>query len=95
MAGSRNKNFALVRGNGLLLNISYGGFERAYDFVEAMVNKHGPKVQHIVLPTHNPFAGNRYGLVRENIVDGSYAIVNGVKCRDSDDKTASCWPSTM
>ncbi len=86
MPGSRNKNYVLVRGNVLLINISYGWFERAYDFVEAMVNKHGPKVQHIVLQTHNSFAGNRYGLVRENIVDGSYAIVNDLKFRDSYDR---------
>ena len=86
MPGSKNKNYVLVRGNVLLINISYGWMERAYDFVEAMVAKHGPKVDHIILQTHNSFAGNRYGLVRENIVDGSISIVNDVKFRDSYDK---------
>ena len=86
MPGSRNKNYVLVRDNVLLINVSYGWFERAYDFVEAMVAKHGPKVDHIILQTHNSFAGNRYGLVRENIVDGSFSIVNDVKFRDTYDK---------
>lgn len=86
MPGSKNKNYVLVRDNVLLINISYGWLERAYEFVEAMVAKHGPKVDHIILQTHNSFAGNRYGLVRENIVDGSIAIVNDVKFRDSYDK---------
>lgn len=86
MAGSRNKNYALVRGNVLLINISYGWFERSYDFVDAMILKHGPKADHILLQTHNSFAGNRYGLVRENIVDGSISIVNDVKFREVYDK---------
>ncbi|MGJ7544330.1 metallophosphoesterase family protein [Variovorax sp. LT1R16] len=86
MPGSRNKNYVVVRDNVLLINISYGWMERAYDFVEAMVTKHGPKVDHIILQTHNSFAGNRYGLVRENIVDGSISIVNDVKFRDAYDK---------
>lgn len=86
MPGSRNKNYALVRDNVLLINISYGWLERAYDFVEAMVAKHGPAVEHIILQTHNSFAGNRYGLVRENIIDGSISIVNDVKFRDAYDK---------
>lgn len=86
MPGSRNKNYALVRDNVLLLNISYGWFERAYGFVEAMVNKHAAKVDHIILQTHNSFAGSRYGLVRENIVDGSISIVNDVLFRDAYDK---------
>lgn len=86
MAGARNKNYTLVRDNVLLINISYGWFERAYDFVEASIKKHRDKVDHIVLQTHNSFAGNRYGLVRENIVDGSISIVNDVKFREVYDK---------
>ena len=86
MPGARNKNYALVRDNVLLINISYGWFERSYDFVEAMILKHGTKVDHILLQTHNSFAGNRYGLVRENIVDGSISIVNDVKFREVYDK---------
>lgn len=86
MPGSRNKNYVLVRDNVLLINISYGWMERSYEFVEAMVGKYGAKVDHIILQTHNSFAGNRYGLVRENIVDGSHAIVNDVKFREVYDK---------
>ena len=86
MPGSRNKNYVVVRDNVLLINISYGWLERSYEFVEAMVARHGPKVDHIILQTHNSFAGNRYGLVRENIVDGSISIVNDVKFRDVYDK---------
>ncbi|WP_066272734.1 metallophosphoesterase family protein [Hydrogenophaga palleronii] len=86
MPGSRNKNYALVRDNVLILNISYGWLERAYDFVEAMIKKHGAKADHIILQTHNSFAGNRYGLVRENIIDGSISILNDVMFRDVYDK---------
>jgi len=86
MPGSANKNYALVRENVLFINISYGWIERAYDFVESMVKEHGGKVDHIILQTHNSFAGNRYGLVRENIVDGSLAIVNDAKFREAYDK---------
>jgi hypothetical protein len=86
MPGSREKNYVVVRGNVLLINISYGWVERSYDFVEAMVAKHGPKADHIIFQTHNSFVGNRYGLVRENIVDGSNAISNDVKFRDVYDK---------
>jgi hypothetical protein len=86
MPGARNKNYALVRDNVLLINISYGWFERSYGFVEAMVNKHAAKVDHIILQTHNSFAGSRYGLVRENIIDGSISIVNDVLFRDAYDK---------
>ncbi len=86
MPGARNKNYALLRGNVLLINISYGWFERSYDFVEAMILQHGSKVDHILLQTHNSFVGNRYGLVRENIVDGSISIVNDVKFREVYDK---------
>lgn len=89
MPGSRNKNYALVRDNVLLINISYGWVERAYDFVEATINKHAAKVDHIILQTHNSFAGSRYGLVRENIVDGSPSIVNDVRFRDVYDKYRS------
>ncbi|AOS78116.1 MULTISPECIES: metallophosphoesterase family protein [Hydrogenophaga] len=86
MPGARNKNYALVRDNVLLINISYGWFERSYEFVEAMVNKHTAKVDHIILQTHNSFAGSRYGLVRENIIDGSISIENDVLFRDVYDK---------
>lgn len=86
MPGARNKNYALVRDNVLLINISYGWFERSYDFVEAMINKHTGRVDHIILQTHNSFAGSRYGLVRENIIDGSISIENDVLFRDAYDK---------
>ncbi|RZS86429.1 metallophosphoesterase family protein [Pigmentiphaga kullae] len=86
MPGSAYKNYALVRDNVLFINISYGWLERAYDFVESMVKEHRGKVDHIILQTHNSFAGNRYGLVRENLVDGSLAIVNDVRFREAYDK---------
>lgn len=86
MTGTEMKNYAWVRGNVLFINISYGWLERAYDFVEAMVQKHQGKVDHIILQTHNSFVGNRYGLVRENIIDGSHALINDILFREAYDK---------
>lgn len=70
MAGARNKNYAVVRGNVLLLNISYGWMPFSYDFIERTIAKHRDKVDHILLQTHNSFVGNKYGLLRERIVEG-------------------------
>lgn len=89
MPGARNKNYALVRDNVLLINISYGWVARSYGFVEAQIHQHADKVDHIILQTHNSFAGSRYGLVRENIIDGSISIVNDVLFREVYDKYRS------
>ncbi len=70
MAGARNKNYAVVRGNVLFLNISYGWMPFSYDFIERTIAKHRAKVDHILLQTHNSFVGNKYGLLRERIVEG-------------------------
>ncbi|QPF72639.1 metallophosphoesterase [Roseateles sp. DAIF2] len=70
MAGARNKNYALLRKGVLLINISYGWMPFAYDFVEQTILKHKAQARHIVLQTHNSFVGNKYGLLRERIVEG-------------------------
>ncbi len=70
MAGARNKNYALLRNGVLFINVSYGWMPYAYDFVEQSIAKHRAKARHIVLQTHNSFVGNKYGLLRERIVEG-------------------------
>lgn len=70
MPGARNKNYVWLREDVLFINISYGWMPYAYDFIEQSIQKHRAKAKHIVLQTHNSFVGNKYGLLRERIVEG-------------------------
>lgn len=86
MSGAEWKNYAWVKDNVLFINLSYGLFERSYPFIESVIKKHHEKVDHIVLQTHNSFVGNRYGFVRENIIDGSYSLQNDLSFKENYDK---------
>src|SRR3546814_14764885 len=70
MAGSKYKNYALVRENVLFINISYDWLPFAYDFVAGQIARHRDEVDHIILMTHNSLVGNRYGMLREKILEG-------------------------
>ena len=78
MDGSRNKNYSWVKDNVLFINISYGWLAFAYDF-ENEILRHRDHVDHIILQTHNSFVGNKYGLVREKIVEGYLQEESDVK----------------
>src|SRR3546814_9422324 len=57
MAGSKYKNYALVRENVLFINISYDWLPFAYDFVAGQIARHRDEVDHIILMTHNSLVG--------------------------------------
>lgn len=86
MPGAEWKNYAWIKDRVLFINLSYGLFERSYPFIESVIKTHHANVDHIVLQTHNSFVGNRYGFVRENIIDGSYSLQNDLHFRDNYDK---------
>lgn len=82
MDGSKYKNYALVRENVLFINISYDWLPFAYDFVRAQIQAHRAQVDHIVLMTHNSLVGNRYGMLREKILEGYLSEPSDVAFRD-------------
>lgn len=86
MPGSKYKNYALVRENVLFLNISYDWLPFAYDFVEKQIREHRGRVDHIILMTHNSLVGNRYGMLREKILEGYLSEPSDVAFRDVYDK---------
>jgi len=86
MEGSKYKNYALVRENVLFINISYDWLPFAYDFVESQIREHRPEVDHIILMTHNSFVGNRYGMLREKILEGYLSEPSDVAFTEAYDK---------
>jgi len=82
MPGSRYKNYALVRQNVLFINISYDWLPFAYDFDGARIREHRDQVDHIVLMTHNSLVGNRYGMLREKILEGYLSEPSDVAFRE-------------
>lgn len=86
MPGSKYKNYALVRENVLFINISYDWLPFAYDFVEKQILEHRDRVEHIILMTHNSLVGNRYGMLREKILEGYLSEPSDAAFRDVYDK---------
>ncbi|ARP97375.1 metallophosphoesterase family protein [Bordetella genomosp. 13] len=86
MPGSKYKNYAVVRDNVLFINLSYDWLPFAYDFVEAQIDAHRERVDHIILMTHNSFVGNRYGMLREKILEGYLSEPSDVAFREVYDK---------
>ena len=82
MDGSKYKNYALVRDNVLFINISYDWLPFTFDFVKNQVETHRAKVDHIILMTHNSLVGNRYGMLREKILEGYMSEASDVAFRD-------------
>lgn len=82
MAGSKYKNYTLVRENVLFINISYDWLPFAYDFVAGQIAQHRDEVDHIILMTHNSLVGNRYGMLREKILEGYLSEPSDVAFRD-------------
>ncbi|MBO1112063.1 metallophosphoesterase family protein [Bordetella petrii] len=82
MSGSKYKNYALVRENVLFINISYDWLPFAYDFVAGQIARHRDEVDHIILMTHNSLVGNRYGMLREKILEGYLSEPSDVAFRD-------------
>jgi len=69
MAGQRDKNYALVRGNVLIISLSYGQLPFTYDFTREMIETYRDAVDHIIVSTHNTMVGSRYGNIRERVVE--------------------------
>ncbi|KKY60610.1 serine/threonine protein phosphatase, partial [Tannerella forsythia] len=69
MAGQKDKNYALVRGNVLIVTVSYGQIPFAYDFVREMIETYRDQVDHIIVSSHNTMVGSRYGNIRERAVE--------------------------
>ncbi|CAG9168386.1 metallophosphoesterase [Cupriavidus respiraculi] len=86
MPGSKFKNYALVRENVLFINISYDWLPFAYEFVEKQIREHRGQVEHIILMTHNSLVGNRYGMLREKILEGYLSEPSDAAFRDVYDK---------
>ena len=69
MPGQRDKNYALVRGNVLIVSLSYGQLPFTYDFTREMIETYRDQVDHIIVSTHNTMVGSRYGNIRERVVE--------------------------
>ncbi|MEH6800639.1 MAG: metallophosphoesterase [Halopseudomonas sabulinigri] len=69
MAGQRDKNYAVVRDNVLIITLSYGQLPFTYDFTREMIETYRDQVDHIIVSTHNTMVGSRYGNIRERVVE--------------------------
>ena len=69
MTGQRDKNYAVVRGNVLIITLSYGQLPFTYDFTREMIETYRDQVDHIIVSTHNTMVGSRYGNIRERVVE--------------------------
>ncbi|HDY97598.1 MAG TPA: metallophosphoesterase [Pseudomonas sabulinigri] len=69
MAGQRDKNYAVVRDNVLIITLSYGQLPFTYDFTREMIETYREQVDHIIVSTHNTMVGSRYGNIRERVVE--------------------------
>lgn len=69
MAGQRDKNYAVLRDNVLIITLSYGQLPFTYDFTREMIETYRDQVDHIIVSTHNTMVGSRYGNIRERVVE--------------------------
>lgn len=69
MPGQENKTYTWKKDNVLFVTVSYGHMPFAYEYVREMIETHRDEVDHIIISSHNPFVGSRYGYVREKAVE--------------------------
>lgn len=69
MPGQEYKTYAWMKDRVLIVTVSYGHMPYAYNFVREMIETHREQADHIIISSHNPLAGSRYGYIREKVVE--------------------------
>jgi Calcineurin-like phosphoesterase len=64
-------NYYVIRENVLIVGLAYYNLPIAFNWIQDVVAKHKSQVDHIVIASHDGLIGIKYGLTREQIVDGS------------------------
>lgn len=71
MPGYEWINYYVVRENVLLIGLAYYNLPLAVDWIEQTINATADQVDHIVVASHDGLIGAKYGLTREQIVEGT------------------------
>lgn len=71
MPGYEWINYYVVRENVLIIGLAYYNLPIAIDWIEETLEKTAGQVDHVVVASHDGLIGAKYGLTREQIVEGT------------------------
>jgi hypothetical protein len=71
MSGNEWVNYYVIRNNVLVIGLAYYNLPIAIDWIKEVVAEHEGQVDHIVVASHDGLIGAKYGLTREQIVEGT------------------------
>ncbi|MCD8520694.1 MAG: metallophosphoesterase [Saccharospirillaceae bacterium] len=71
MPGYEWINYYVIRENILIIGLAYYNLPIAIDWIEETLEKTTGKVDHVVVASHDGLIGAKYGLTREQIVEGT------------------------
>ncbi len=85
MPGYEWINYYVVRENVLVIGLAYYNLPIAIDWIEETLEKTAGQVDHVVVASHDGLIGAKYGLTREQIVEGTkdddwvYAVADQIR----------------
>ncbi|WP_112478668.1 metallophosphoesterase family protein [Vibrio variabilis] len=70
MPGSEWLNYYVKRNNVLVIALAYNNLPVAFDWITEVIETNEGQFEHVVIASHNGLVGAKYGLIREEIVEG-------------------------